>query len=81
MLDGRCEERRRETWEESRIHPNADGERVEIVSFATLSCGLLEPGTWTVRVFQVCQVMSVLVVVSIKAGERRIVVCSGCVRC
>ncbi|XP_045138158.1 uncharacterized protein LOC123520188 [Portunus trituberculatus] len=48
----RCEERRKETWEESRIHPNADGERVELASFFTLLCGLMESGLWTVRVFQ-----------------------------
>ncbi|KAK8381700.1 hypothetical protein O3P69_015028 [Scylla paramamosain] len=47
-----CEERRKETWEESRVHPNADGERVELASFFTLSCGLMESGSWTVRVFQ-----------------------------
>ncbi|KAG0725831.1 Xylosyltransferase 1 [Chionoecetes opilio] len=53
LVDPNGSERRRETWEESRIHSNADGEKVELASFVTLACGLMEPGLWTVRMFQV----------------------------
>ncbi|KAG7157410.1 Xylosyltransferase 1-like [Homarus americanus] len=43
----RCEERKTDHWDKSHVHPNRDFERVEMPSFFTLSCGVMETGPWT----------------------------------
>ncbi|XP_042243134.1 uncharacterized protein LOC121880139 isoform X2 [Homarus americanus] len=48
----RCEERKTDHWDKSHVHPNRDFERVEMPSFFTLSCGVMETGPWTLRVYQ-----------------------------
>ncbi|CAL4101596.1 unnamed protein product, partial [Meganyctiphanes norvegica] len=48
----RCEERKTDVWDSYHIHPNRDGERIEMPSFFTLACGPMEPGSWTIRVYQ-----------------------------
>ncbi|XP_047493645.1 uncharacterized protein LOC125042200 isoform X1 [Penaeus chinensis] len=48
----RCEERKTDHWDLQHVHPNRDFERVEMPSFFTVLCGTMEPGKWTLRVFQ-----------------------------
>ncbi|XP_069183933.1 uncharacterized protein [Procambarus clarkii] len=48
----RCEEHKTEYWDKDHIFLNGDGEMVEMASFFPISCGVMEHGPWTVRVFQ-----------------------------
>ncbi|XP_071515718.1 uncharacterized protein [Panulirus ornatus] len=56
MLDPRgnvrCSQGMTELWTKDHVHPNMDEESVEKPAFMTLSCGTMEPGSWTLRVFQ-----------------------------